>query len=79
MIGGLLAAGYLLRSSGLDTEFLQHWIDHDIRGKGWLGEGMLIGVFALLTAVGFPRQAAGFLCWRCWSWSPFMPALSIEM
>jgi uncharacterized membrane protein YdjX (TVP38/TMEM64 family) len=37
------------------------WIDSEVRGKGMMGELLFLGMGALATAVGVPRQAISFL------------------
>lgn len=39
----------------------ESWMDTHIRGQGFAGIGLYIGLVALLTAVGVPRQICSFL------------------
>lgn len=56
---GLAAGGWLLRTLGAapGTE----WVDRYVRDEGPWGEALFIGIAALATAAGVPRQAAAFL------------------
>lgn len=57
----LAAIGFLVRWSGLGDMLDQGWIDREVRGKGLNGELLFIGIGALATAVGFPRQIISFM------------------
>ncbi|NQU55595.1 MAG: TVP38/TMEM64 family protein [Rhodospirillales bacterium] len=60
-IASLVAIGYALKVSGLDSSIDKAWIDSDIRGQGFSGELLFVGVGMLFTAVGLPRQVICFL------------------
>lgn len=60
-ITSLVAVGYALKVSGLGSSIDKAWIDSDIRGQGFTGELLFIGVGMLFTAVGLPRQVICFL------------------
>lgn len=57
----LAAIGFLVRWSGLDDLLDQGWIDREVRGQGLNGELLFIGIGALATAVGLPRQVVAFM------------------
>jgi len=60
-IASLVALGYALKVSGLGSSIDKAWIDSDIRGQGFTGELLFVGVSLLFTAVGLPRQVICFL------------------
>jgi uncharacterized membrane protein YdjX (TVP38/TMEM64 family) len=60
-IASLVALGFLVRALHLDSLLDTHWIDADVKGKGLEGEMVYLGIGALLTGIGFPRQAVAFL------------------
>lgn len=43
-------------STDYGLDYLKSWTDADIRGHGWPGIALYIGVGALLTGLGFSRQ-----------------------
>jgi uncharacterized membrane protein YdjX (TVP38/TMEM64 family) len=61
LIASFVAIGYLVKVSGLSGLFDQAWIDSEIRGRGLSGEVLYLAIGAVLTAIGFPRQAVCFL------------------
>ena len=62
MILALLAAvGLLLKSSPLGDLFEKSAIDEMVKGQGLKGEFLYVAAGALLTAVGFSRQAVAFM------------------
>jgi uncharacterized membrane protein YdjX (TVP38/TMEM64 family) len=61
LIASLATIGLLVRASGLDSLLTESWIDTEVRGHGLAGELLFVGVGALVTAVGFPRQVVAFL------------------
>jgi uncharacterized membrane protein YdjX (TVP38/TMEM64 family) len=61
LIASLVAVGYVLKISGLGSSIDKAWIDSDIRGQGFTGELLFIGIGMLFTAVGLPRQVICFL------------------
>lgn len=60
-IASLVALGFLVRAIGLHDLLDTAWIDADIKGQGLKGEMLYLAAGAILTAVGFPRQAVAFL------------------
>lgn len=61
MIVSLVGIGYALKALGLSDMFDTNWVDNEVKGKGISGELIFVAMSALLTAVGFPRQAVAFL------------------
>lgn len=61
LIATLVGVGYLIEVTPLAALLDKTWIDHEVRGKGLGGELLFIGVGALATALGAPRQALSFL------------------
>lgn len=61
LIATFVALGYLVKETGLYDLLDERWIDREIRGRGIAGEMLFVGLGALLTAIGFPRQAVSFL------------------
>ncbi len=57
----LVAAGFILRLTQMDTAFNEAWIDSDIRGNGLMGELIFVGAGMAFTAIGLPRQIVSFL------------------
>lgn len=57
----LVAIGFIARQSGLGDILDQGWIDRSVRGQGLAGEMLFLGVGALATGVGFPRQVIAFM------------------
>ncbi len=57
----LLALGYVIRLTGLEKLLNEGWIDSHIRGQGIYGWGLFLLVVGATTALGLPRQIAGFL------------------
>ena len=57
----LAAAGFLLKSSTLGDFFERDAIDVLVKGQGLKGEFLYVAAGALLTAVGFSRQAVAFM------------------
>lgn len=57
----LVAIGFIARHSGLGDILDQGWIDRSVRGQGLAGEMLFLGVGALATGVGFPRQVISFM------------------
>ncbi|MBT4932517.1 MAG: TVP38/TMEM64 family protein [Rhodospirillaceae bacterium] len=60
-ITSLVAIGYALKVSGLGSSIDKAWVDSDIRGQGFTGELLFVGVGMMFTAVGLPRQIICFL------------------
>lgn len=61
LIVSLVGLAYLYEISHLGASLDKHWIDTEIRGHGLGGELLFLGVGAIATAVGVPRQAVSFL------------------
>lgn len=61
LIAAFVALGYLVKETGLYDLLDERWIDREIRGRGFAGELLFLGLGAVLTAIGFPRQAVSFL------------------
>lgn len=61
LIATFVALGYLIKVTGLYGLFDEGWIDREIRGHGLNGQLLFVGLGAVLTALGFPRQAVSFL------------------
>jgi uncharacterized membrane protein YdjX (TVP38/TMEM64 family) len=61
LIATFVALGFLVKATGLDNIFDQGWVDREIRGRGIGGELLFVALGAVLTAIGFPRQAVSFL------------------
>ncbi len=51
----------LLKSTQLGTSLDKSWVDTTIRGHGIYGELMFLGVAAVFTGLGLPRQVVSFL------------------
>lgn len=61
LIVTLALVGFLMEGIGLRSMFDSTWVDHEIRGKGLLGEGLFLLAGAAVVALGLPRQAVCFL------------------
>ena len=61
MLVVLAAVGFLLKSSPLGSFFEKSAIDDLVKDQGLRGEFLYFAVGALLTAVGFSRQAVAFM------------------
>jgi uncharacterized membrane protein YdjX (TVP38/TMEM64 family) len=61
LIASFVALGYAVKVTGLSGLFDETWVDTQIRGRGLSGEVLFLVVGAVLTAIGFPRQAVCFL------------------
>jgi len=57
----LVVIGYLVEVSNLGDILDQRWVDARIRGQGLTGELLFLGIGALATGVGFPRQIIAFM------------------
>jgi uncharacterized membrane protein YdjX (TVP38/TMEM64 family) len=51
----------LLKSTQLGTSLDKSWVDTTIRGHGIYGELIFLGVAAVFTGLGLPRQVVSFL------------------
>lgn len=61
LIATLVGIAYVFETTHLASLLDKAWIDHEVRGKGVSGELLFIGMGALATALGAPRQAISFL------------------
>lgn len=61
LIASLALLGLLVNKLHLGDALSEHWIDTQVRGQGIRGEMIFLGMVAITTAVGFPRQVAAFL------------------
>ncbi len=57
----LALLAWLSERLGLADMLSEHWVDDRVRGKGWSGDLLFLGMGALTTAMGFPRQVVAFL------------------
>jgi len=55
------ALAYAVRLTPLGEMLERDWIDAHVRGQGLRGELIYLGVGALVTSIGFPRQAVAAL------------------
>lgn len=53
--------GLAVKTFNLGDMLSEHWIDTWVKGQGLRGEAIFIGMAALTTAIGFPRQVVAFL------------------
>jgi uncharacterized membrane protein YdjX (TVP38/TMEM64 family) len=56
-----VAFGLLLNQLLASSQFNENWIDHQVKNHGAMGIFYFIGLCALTTACGLPRQLAAFL------------------
>lgn len=61
LIATLVAVAYVVEATPLRSLLDKAWIDQEVRGKGFGGELLFLGMGALATALGAPRQAVSFL------------------
>lgn len=76
MIASLAALGFLANRWGLADMMSQRWIDTAVRGQGWSGNLVFLGMGALTTAIGFPRQVVAFLGGYAFG---FLPGLGLAL
>ena len=57
----LALAGFLLKITSLGSIFEQNTIDDLVKGQGLNGQVIFLGAGAVLTALGFSRQAVAFM------------------
>ncbi len=57
----LVLLGVLLRTTEMGVVFNEGWIDTVVRGRGWTGYLIFVGVGWGVTSIGLPRQLVGFL------------------
>lgn len=61
LILSLALFGYFFETSDLGSAINERWIDVHIRDHGLRGEALFLGMGALFTAIGLPRQVIAFL------------------
>lgn len=61
LIASMVALGFLAKNGHLADMLSEHWIDEQVRGKGWTGDMIFLAMGTLTTALGFPRQVVAFL------------------
>lgn len=61
LIASFVAIGLLLKESEFGAALNSDWVDADIRGHGASGVLIFIGIGAVATAIGLPRQMIAFL------------------
>ena len=61
MLASLALLGFLASHFRFSEMLSQHWIDNEVRGKGWMGDLLFLAVGALATGLSFPRQVVAFL------------------
>jgi len=61
LIASLVGVAYLFEVTQLSSMLDRAWIDSEVRDKGMTGELLFLGMGALATAIGVPRQAIAFL------------------
>lgn len=61
VIASLAALGYLFETTQLADLLDERWIDRQVRGQGITGDLIFLGIGALVTAIGLPRQIVAFL------------------
>lgn len=61
LITTLAGAVILLKTTHLGTSLDKSWIDTTIRGNGFNGELIFLGVVTVFTGLGLPRQVVSFL------------------
>lgn len=61
MLTTLALLGFLASHFQLGDMLTQHWVDSEIRGRGWMGMGLFLAAGMLATGLGFPRQVMAFL------------------
>ncbi len=61
MLASLALLGFIASHFQLNEMLSQHWIDSEVRGKGWMGDLLFLAVGALATGLSFPRQVVAFL------------------
>ncbi|MEK9723755.1 MAG: VTT domain-containing protein [Rhodospirillaceae bacterium] len=61
MLAVLAGIGFALKTTGIGDRFEKDAIDSLVKGQGWQGEALFVAAGALLTAVGFSRQAVAFM------------------
>jgi uncharacterized membrane protein YdjX (TVP38/TMEM64 family) len=61
LILSLALLAWLAERLDLTGMLSEHWVDDRVRDKGWSGELLFLGMGALTTALGLPRQVVAFL------------------
>jgi uncharacterized membrane protein YdjX (TVP38/TMEM64 family) len=59
-IASLVVLGYVFQMLGIEGFFSEHWINLNVRGHGLNGELLFLGIGAVATALGVPRQVVAF-------------------
>ena len=57
----LVLIGWLIRESDLNHMLTKNWIDHEIKGQGWIGEAIFLLIGVCFAAIGMPRQIVSFM------------------
>ena len=57
----LALLGWGLKATGLGDMLDTHWVDAEVRGHGFAGEMIFLGLGGVVVAAGFPRQAVCFM------------------
>lgn len=61
MLAALALLGFLFSHFQLDEMLSKHWIDSEVRDRGWAGMAVYLAMGMLVTSLGFPRQVVAFL------------------
>ncbi|MBI5329669.1 MAG: VTT domain-containing protein [Betaproteobacteria bacterium] len=61
MIATLAALAWLAERLHFTDMLTEHWMDAQVRGQGWSGYLLFIGLGAVASGVGVPRQIVAFL------------------
>lgn len=61
LLATLVAAGVLVESGLVGEIVSKEWIDRDVRGNGFTGELLFVGMAGAATALALPRQIVSFL------------------
>ncbi|MDP2833094.1 MAG: VTT domain-containing protein [Pseudomonadota bacterium] len=69
MLTSLALLGFLASHFQFSEMLSQHWIDSEVRGKGWLGILLFLAVGGLATALSVPRQIVAFLGGYAWGFA----------
>jgi len=69
MLTSLALLGFLASHFQFSEMLSQHWIDSEVRGKGWMGILLFLAVGGLATALSVPRQIVAFLGGYAWGFA----------
>ncbi len=61
LLASLALLGFLASHFQIGEMLSRHWVDREIRGRGWSGSLLFLAVGTLAAGLGFPRQAVAFL------------------